>query len=147
MFSLAFGNATSESFPWNLPTWHPLRSRNTMIWRLRMTTSAKGLDEGSQRSGSTFKQALKSWKKLKSLDKQNSKLNSICFLFQKYIALGACCRMYASVYTSLVLHKGLIWGIGIGTVEQRSKTLMTFHYTDWFLGIPLLAYYNPYTTG
>ena len=24
------------------------------------------------------------------------------------------------------------------------KTLMTFHYTDWFIGILLMAYYNPY---
>ena len=29
-------------------------------------------------------------------------------------------------------------------IEQRSKPLMTFHYTDWFIGILKLAYYNPH---
>ena len=26
--------------------------------------------------------------------------------------------------------------------EQRSKPLMTFHYTGWLIGILIMAYYN-----
>ena len=31
--------------------------------------------------------------------------------------------------------------------EQRSTPYMTFHYTDWFIGIFITATYNPYTAG
>ena len=31
--------------------------------------------------------------------------------------------------------------------ELRKKTLITFHYNGWFIGILVMAYYNPYIIG
>ena len=35
----------------------------------------------------------------------------------------------------------------MGLTWAAFKTLMTFHYTDWFIGILILAYYNPHIIG
>ena len=56
------------------------------------------------------------------------------------------------------------WLVGFGIVEiggvlrycefldfnkmsASFKTLLTFHYTGWLIGILTMAYYNPYITG
>ena len=83
---------------------------------------SKGLRRRFPTVGSTFKQPLKSWK-LKSLDKQNSKLNLYnSSSFHKYIVLYRTCSMLSHnvcFFLGLVLHKRLIWGKGIGKVDLK----------------------------
>ena len=45
-----------------------------------------------------------------------------------------------SLYTAWFLLGILIWA-------TKKKNLSTFHYTDWFIGILIMAYYNPYIIG